>query len=169
MVYGRYSYSYWGLSWCINQLISGGPHPVAIQEDDYICTSQARKKMKQNNAFPAIPAITACFMASKKNAWGISSNFTIPGTPARPENPSAHPPSAHPLGARRTRRTSLRDPPRQNDANVSAPWGRGGKQKRLIGCCGSSSLFNNDLVFVGLAVASYQILTRHNYSPVIQR
>ena len=86
-VYGRYSYSYWGLYRFINKLISGGPHPVAIQEDDYICTSQTRKKMKQNNAFPAIPAITACFMASKKNAWGISSNFTIPGTPARPENP----------------------------------------------------------------------------------
>ena len=28
MVYGRYNYSYWGLHWFINQLITGEPHPV---------------------------------------------------------------------------------------------------------------------------------------------
>ena len=27
-LYGRYNYSYWGLSWFINQLLSGGAHPV---------------------------------------------------------------------------------------------------------------------------------------------
>ena len=28
MVSGRYNYSYWGLHWFINQLITGEPHPV---------------------------------------------------------------------------------------------------------------------------------------------
>lgn len=129
--------------------------------------------MKQHNAFPAIPAITARFMASNKNAWGISSNFTVPGTPARPEkNPHFWVRLQHIRWVREGHGEHLSEPPRDKTMPTFLLHGGGTRTADTsvsLGAVDHPLYSNNDLVFVGLALASYQILTRNDYSPVIQR